>query len=868
MNRRQRQLPLSAHLILLTFVSVVPALLLAASLLVVLSKQQKQHIEEVIQSTTQALATAVDKEISYSLSMLRLIAEVDDFSPARMERLHQRAQRMVAQFPNWHSIQLVRKDGQIILDTAASTAKPLGRLADTEIYKSVLATGETTIRSEVSASPFEEKLIYVYLPARLASQETYLVIGKIWAKSLSNIFHEQRLDDAWTAAILDENTKIIGRSRAPEKFFGKVATPELARRSRERTSDIFEDVTQEGARAYGSFKRLETVNWTLVLGLSASALDAPFRSSLSTLTVTGFVFLLLALMLAALIGRKISAPINALSRSAEALSRGQEPAPIGSTVKELTQVSDAMMGAARAIKETGMSLSSSESRFRTLFQQAPFSAQLLSLDGRTLQVNLAWQKLWQMPNEVVENYILKAYNILTDPQLEAAGITPYILEAYAGNSVVTKPIWYDPKAIGQPGRPRWLLAYVHPIKDQNGKVLEVMLIHHDITDHKEAEEQLKIGKDAAESASRLKSAFLANMSHEIRTPLGAILGFTEMLKSGGLLEQEQKNYLEIIERSGRSLVQIINDILDLSRIEADTLIMEKTPVRVSELIHETVSMFQLEAKKKNVVLTAVVDPGVPAFIHTDLTRVRQILINLIGNALKFTEAGSVEVRAEIQNENIAVTVNDTGIGIPAERQHLLFQPFSQMDSSNTRKFGGTGLGLALSKKLANALGGDITYFPRSGRGSTFTFTHPKNPVDRPNTHTESASLPSGDREPLRGLKVLVVEDSPENRLLVERMLARHAASVKTAFDGQDAIEKIESENFDIVLMDVQMPRLDGLEATRRLRKRGYARPIIALTAHAMKEDIQRSIDAGCNAHVSKPFTSETLTQVILDQIRE
>jgi PAS domain S-box-containing protein len=519
-------------------------------------------------------------------------------------------------------------------------------------------------------------------------------------------------------------------------------------------------------------------------------------------------------------------------------------------------------------------LSSSEQRFRTLFEQAPFSVQLLDLNGKTLQVNAAWKAIAHLPEEFINNYILKEYNILKDPQLEAKGVLPYIRAAYNGQSVVTEPIIYDPAENGGPGRARWLRAFVHPIKNAADEVVEVMLIHHDITDLKEAERKLKESKEAAESANRIKSAFLANMSHEIRTPLGAVLGFAELLKREEIQQQDHDLYLDIISRSGESLMQIINDILDLSRVEAGTIKVEKNHLPIRSIAEDVLNLFQVEAQEKGLKLSLITKSTTPELIYSDEVRLKQILINLVGNAIKFTEKGSIAISIKASVDQLKIEVKDSGPGIPLDDRSWLFQPFSQRDVSSTRKFGGTGLGLALSRRLANIIGGDLTLGESvPGIGSTFVLTLPltdaahaaanlgvKPPINLVHDKQEFSSL--------RGKKILVADDSSDNRLLIERLLSILNVKVDFATNGQESIDKAFSNSFDLILMDIQMPVLDGIGAVSMLRTKGYKGPIVALTAHAMREDEEKSMAAGCNAHISKPCSSENLFRILNDVIRD
>jgi PAS domain S-box-containing protein len=514
------------------------------------------------------------------------------------------------------------------------------------------------------------------------------------------------------------------------------------------------------------------------------------------------------------------------------------------------------------------SLRESEMRFRTLFEQAPFSVQLLSMDGRTRQVNKAWEELWRISDGATRTYVMTEYNVLTDPQLEAKGITAFIRRAYAGESTIIPPILYDPAEIGQSGRARWVSAYAHPVKGEDGTVREVMLIHHDVTDQIEAQTQLKNAKETAEAASRMKSSFVANMSHELRTPLGAILGFTELLKRDDTSADERKKYLDIIDRSGRSLTQILNGALDLSQVEAGNMRIENAVISVRDVIAEVANLLDVEKRKQGLYLNVSIDPDAPEFVCTDAVRLKQILINLVGNALKFTAQGGVTIRLEAPRPGwpLVIAVRDTGIGIAPEFWSRLFQPFSQIDSSNTRQFGGTGLGLALSRRLAQLLGGDVVLLESAtGQGSTFVLQLPAQ-AEVPGLHDQPEDgeepVPSLERR-FDGLHMLVVDDSSDNRLLMARLLESQGATVDFAEHGQQAVAKSTDRNFDLILMDIQMPVMDGLAATRELRRTGFKKPIIAVTAHAMKEETQRCIDAGCTGHLAKPIDPERLTQLII-----
>ena len=366
----------------------------------------------------------------------------------------------------------------------------------------------------------------------------------------------------------------------------------------------------------------------------------------------------------------------------------------------------------------------------------------------------------------------------------------------------------------------------------------------------------------AENANQVKSIFLANMSHEIRTPLGVILGFVEVLKGGKSSRAEEVKYLDIIEQTGKKLNRIINDILDISKVESGHLEMETNVFAVRELFDELNLLFEMKARQGRNKIVFKVDEKAPQEIATDRLRLQQILINLIGNAIRFTDAGLIAINYFSEGTKLHFTVNDTGAGMTEEQIPKIFQLFSQADQSRTRKHGGTGLGLILSKKLAQAMGGDVVLKNTSPNlGSTFLVTI-ANEIEKSNYSYTAVKDPGStlpfDVEILKGKKVLVVDDSPDNQLLLKVLLGKAGIEVANAENGELGAKKALSNNFDMILMDIQMPVLDGYEATSKLRKLGYTKPIIALTANAMKEDQKQCMAVGCNDYITKPIEVEKL----------
>jgi PAS domain S-box-containing protein len=450
----------------------------------------------------------------------------------------------------------------------------------------------------------------------------------------------------------------------------------------------------------------------------------------------------------------------------------------------------------------------------------------------------------------------------TDPERAEAGIKLVLSEK--------KVTDYELTACARDGK-QTVVSYNATTFYDRGRTLQgVFAAARDVTERKRVEAELQQAKAMAETASQTKSDFLASMSHEIRTPMNAIIGIADLLAKTPL-SPEQNNYVQIFRRAGDNLLNLINDILDLSKVEASQLELERTGFSLNDLLEKVKEMVAVRAHEKGLTLVCEIAPNVPDDLVGDPTRLRQVLLNLLGNAIKFTESGEVALRVTPDADAsvpgaLRFTISDTGIGIPDEKLGAVFERFTQADSSTTRRYGGSGLGLTISKRLVELMGGCIRVESGVGKGSVFSFAVPLEIWTR-TTRRVTAAVGADPALPLPALHILLVEDSTDNRTITVAYLQDTPYRIEIAENGAVAYRKFIAERYDLVLMDRQMPVMDGLAATRAIREWELTNhrpptPIIALTASALKGDQEKFVAAGCTAYLTKPIKQEVLLQAI------
>jgi PAS domain S-box-containing protein len=615
-----------------------------------------------------------------------------------------------------------------------------------------------------------------------------------------------------------------------------------------------------GDRFVGGYTAINDIYGKPALILRMDARRAIYQEGRLTLFyiagTLGIACLVFGIVIELLLDRLLISRLSLLNESVRAISGQNDPAArvsLGGN-DEIAGLAKTINGMLTAIQLSHAEKQEVEDRHRALMNNSPAVVAIKDEDGRYVYINEPFARMFdktpeEMRGRLVTDWLPADVARVTtshDEVVLAAGVPMQFEEA----GPTARGVW------------RHFLSFRFPLPTVSGRRY-LGLIAIDITDRKQAEEELKHAKEAAEAAGRAKSEFLANMSHEIRTPMNGILGMIE-LASTTAKPEEREAYLDIVKSSAGSLLRILDDILDSSKIEAGKLDLEFIAFPLKRTIEDVLNSFVPQALQKDLRSSWEIDPSLPALVEGDPTRVRQVLTNLLGNAIKFTEHGAVKVEARLSEKSegrlkVRFSVTDTGVGIPLEKQSLIFAPFSQADTSTTRKHGGTGLGLSLSLRLVHMMGGDIRLVESSpGAGSRFEFSIQFGEV-------EPTGYPAPKEEPVElsaGLRILSAEDNPVNQRLVVSMLERSGHKVSVAANGREALGALQDKTFDAILMDVQMPEMDGIEATMTIREREAATgahvPIIALTAHAMKGDLERCLSAGMDGYVAKPILREDL----------
>ena len=733
---------LRSYLMLLVVAAVLPVLIFACVMIYLSYQQQRENLAHGMIERARAISAALDREFLVSIQGLKILAASTHLDKGQLSEFYGDMKAALAAYSRaWQNITLTDSSGQQLINLRLPFGSPLPPTGNPEIIEQVRQSKEAAIanlsRGPVTGTPG----IVVHLPVLKDGQLKYFLNAILYPDPLTDLILQQKLPSGWIATIIDKNQIIVARTRDSEKFFGKPASSTFASWAKQNQEATWGGTTLEGSAVVGALHRSDFSGWTVGLAGPTAEIDAPLRKSLMLVSAGGAMLLLAGLALAVIVGRKIAEPVAALARVAENLGRGETPEMPLSRIAEVSRLAQGLGNAARLRAQAEDQLRYQLQLRQNITDKAADSIFVSDDKGRATFINPEAAKTFGFTAEELMGQALhdKIHHHYPDgrpfPREECV-----LAQIHAtGRSIRNREDVFFRKD----GSAVFVECSNAPL-EVNGQRVGAVLMARDVTEHKRADEALRRARESLEEKvnertreikeanvklrdlDRLKSQFLANMSHELRTPLNAIIGFSELMhdgKAGGPVSAEQKEFLGDILSSARYLLQLVNDVLDLSKVEAGRMEVLKSTFRIEEIISEVTQNVAPIMSVKGLKLIREIPPDLPPIV-TDRRKFLQIILNLASNAVKYTDHGEIRIRCQTTAGTIGLSVSDTGIGIKPEELPLLFQPFSQVDGSSRKRHEGTGLGLYLSERLANLLGGDLTVESEYGKGSTFTIRLP------------------------------------------------------------------------------------------------------------------------------------------------
>jgi len=722
------------------------------------------------------------------------------------------------------------------------------------------------ILSNPVTSPVTHNLV-IYIGVRLENGS--VLIGEMSLKQLSHHVRNVFPSEEGVLILCDAYGTLISHPDFPRvQQQENVGTLSILREFTSGASytGLYKD---QGTHFLGTVSKVPQTNWFLIIGKPVRKVFLPIISTLlALLTIILSLFFIFAHFLQHRLHIRVVKPLAHFTESIELTAQGQYVQPHGgeeNSFSELAIIEDKFKDMVSQINLRENEIKESEERFRQLVENIHEVYWINDIaDNRVVYASPSYEIIWGRPRESLYDNPDSFYLALSRDD------KPRVVEAFNLLRVEGKILNEEFRIYLPDGKERWIRAQAYPVYDESGVRVRLVGVAEDITEAKAIQNALMKAKKDAESASKAKTEFLTNMSHELRTPLNGILGMLQLTK-GTPLNEEQSDYIDTAISSSNVLLNVINDILNIAQIEAGKLVLHEQPFSPHQVLETIFKFFTHVTESKDIELHMEVAPGFPPYLIGDEVRIRQILFNLVGNSVKFTEKGAISVHvSELKirrtpgQAGVLITISDTGIGIPPDKVAYVFESFTQVDGTYTRRHQGTGLGLGIVRNLVNQMNGTITVDSEEGQGTTMYVTLQLG-IPEQEPHLKDAERPTMQMHP-ENLSILVVEDDRVNQIAISRMLEKMHHKARCVDNGQKALDILKEDHFDCIFMDIQMPILDGIETTKQLRADGspYFRdiPIVALTAHAMPEDREKFLKVGMNDYVSKPVSFEQLAAVL------
>ncbi|MEC5160335.1 MULTISPECIES: response regulator [unclassified Janthinobacterium] len=856
--------------------------------------------------TARALVQAVDRDLNAGISVAFALAGSPSLDANDLGAFYAQARGALRpQFPGFNVV-LSDRDALQLLNTVRPFGETMSDPGSLERIRRVFQTGKPVISDLFIGAALRRPLVAVHVPVVRNGAVVYCLSIALVPERLGQAISEQRLAANRVVAILDSRGVIVARTHDPQKFVGKKAAPALLERLRHAGEDTIEATTLEGIPVYSMFSRSPTSGWTVVVGVPRSAVLTGMLASLEWIGWTVLLLFAAGFGMAWFLGGKISRSVRALSTSAAALGSGRPLSIENSVFLEADQAAATLLNVEAEllrhrnhlesqIAERTLQLKEANEQMQAARDTAEDSNRKLldsereatdnELRIRTVVENVGEGIITLDEHGDIESFNRAASRIFGYAAQEIIGaniqrLMPPAMRAMHRDGMARYLAGGAPRVVG---RERVELPGLH--KDGSTFLLELAVnaieiqgrglfvgIVRDVTEKKRAEQDVRVAMEQAQLANSAKSAFVAHMSHELRTPMNAVLGMAHLMGTTRL-SMEQRRYLDMIRSSGNSLLVILNDILDFSKIEAGKVELSPAPFQLSEVLHEVAAIMSVSAGDRDLELAIGVQPDVPDALVGDAMRLQQVLVNLTGNAVKFTHEGEVSVLVELAGQGdggatLRFIVRDTGIGISAEQQERLFSPFTQADSSTTRRYGGTGLGLTISKGLIDLLQGTVALRSAPGEGSEFCVTLPFALAAG-----GVARAPSSD---LGRLRVLVVDDNPTSRAYLGMTIRAWNWDVDSVASGPQALDSIrrlqaDGAGYDVVLVDWRMPGMDGaatMQAIRTLLPSSAMPVVIMASAFGRGKLLQEQATDDPFVLLTKPVTASSLFDTVHEALTQ
>jgi PAS domain S-box-containing protein len=867
---QRRRLSFGTHLMVLAAACTLPLIAVAILAFVKFNELNRSLTRDTMLIATEATTALVDNYLDASVADLEALQEQFKADENNLAKLYTRGKFVADEEEG--AIIFARQDGSVIFDTRIEFGTPPPPYDDVNGIVRSIASTKPTVSDLFYLAADHRPVVAVYLPTTTASGSRYVLCFVLPASAFAELLALEHLPDKWRVGITDQQrTVVAGPDGNFTRDVGKKIPP-AARTLLPTEHEAFFPVEMIGGyRVLLEDVRSRVAGWEIVIGIDEAYATKPLRRTIRTFLPIGASLFLIGMLSALMIGRRMARSMIALRRAAADLTNLTPVPVIDSSVRELAETSEALRKTADRLIQDDRQLRRAEEHLARAQSIASMgSTEYEFQSGKTGWSEEIYAILGQNQGEISPSIESLLGCIHPDDRERVAGA---IAELRAGR----EPPGTDVRIV----RPDGEIRVVHIVRqllreDKAGSGDEVVNTprgyvetYQDVTERVRAEEELRIAKDNADAANRAKSEFLANMSHEIRTPMNGILGMNELLM-GTPLDAEQTSFVTAARESGEALLAVVNDILDVSKLEAGKVDVECIDFDLGNLVESTLGIVSVKARSKGIDLGCFVDPAARRAFQGDPTRIRQVLLNLVGNAIKFTEKGGVSLQvtmharedAKADCVEVRFEVTDTGIGMPEAVRSRMFEKFSQADSSVTRRFGGTGLGLAISKQLTILMGGEIGVTSQDGVGSTFWV---ELPLKKSSAQIiDAKSLP----EQLKDLRALIVDDIEMNRTVIGRQLASLGMLVSLADDGFSALAEMErawhkGSPFDIVFLDQMMPGLSGTGVARRIRSNKLlAETKLILVSSAGSSGVDRSAMQDLDAVLEKPLRQHNLVDCL------